>query len=140
MSKPSNTVAAEAWSMKRLMLGIGVLFVFIQLTTLVRVYALNYIDNLNSPGSEIIRDRIVGTVVGLTFIAIIISLSRYLFIKRLPSWQVVLAHLGLIVPITFAWYVVFAQIALWLCQVFRTVSKMKPRWSMPTSSTPIRWW
>lgn len=118
MAKSGNH-QTETWSGKQLIIGIGVLYAFIQLTTLTRVYALNYLDNLNSPSSEMIRDRLLGTVVGITFIIAIISLTRYLLKRGVSSYRVIVTHVVLIGPVTFAWYFVFGRVALWFCQVFQ---------------------
>lgn len=114
-----NNKQAEPWSGKRLVIGIGILYAFIQLTTLSRVYALNYLDNLNSPSSEIIRDRLLATIVGLTFIWGIVSLTRYLLKRNWSSYRIIVSHMILVVPITFFWYFVFGRVALWFCQIFK---------------------
>jgi hypothetical protein len=116
---------SEAWSGKRVLIGIGILYAFIQLTTLSRVYALNYLDNLNSPSSEIIRDRLIATLIGLTFIFGIVVLTRYLLKREWPSYRVIAAHMVLILPITFIWYFLFGRVALWFCQVFQDCEQVE---------------
>lgn len=106
------------WSGKRLVISIWIIFAFTQLATLSRVYALNALDNLNSPSSEMIRDRLISTAIGLIFILIIVSLTRYFLKKGLPNYRMILVHLLLIWPICFAWYASFNKVALWACQVF----------------------
>lgn len=108
----------RTWSGKQLVVGIVVLYVFLQLMTAARVYALNYLDNLNSPISEIIRDRLLGTVVGLVFIMGIITFTRYLLKRGTPAYRVIVSHVLLIFPVTFLWYYVFVRLALKMCQIF----------------------
>lgn len=119
MAKTPKHQPAEAWSGKPLLIGIGIMYAFIQLTTLTRVYALNYLDNLNSPSSEIIRDRLIATIVGLTFIYLIVTISRYFLRRNWPGFRIIVAHMLMVVPITFCWYFVFGRVALWFCQVFQ---------------------
>lgn len=116
MSKQSPRTGT--WSGKQLVIGIVVLYVFLQLTTAARVYALNYLDNLNSPVTEMIRDRLLGTVIGLVFIMGIIIFTRYLLKRGLPTYRVILTHVLLIFPVTFLWYYVFVRLALRMCQIF----------------------
>lgn len=101
-----------------MVLGIVILYVFLQLTTAARVYALNYLDNLNSPVTEIIRDRLLGIVVGLVFIMGIITFTRYLLKRGTPAYRVILIHVLLIFPVTFLWYYIYVKLALRLCQIF----------------------
>jgi two-component system, LytTR family, sensor kinase len=123
MAKPLPP-QSDTWSGKQLIISIGILYAFIQLTTLTRVYALNYLDNLNSPSSEMIRDRLIGTLIGLTFIIAIITLTRYLLQRDWSAYRVILVHVLLILPVTFVWYFIFSQVALWFCQIFQDCAQV----------------
>ena len=80
---------------------------------------MNYMDNLNSPFSEVMRDRLLGTVVGLVFFMGIITFTRFLLKRGEPAYRVILYHVILIFPVTLLWYYVFVTVALKLCQVFQ---------------------
>ena len=118
MAANENRKQQNPWSGKRLVIGIWIIFAFTQLATLSRVYALNVLDNLNSPSSEMIRDRLISTAIGLLFILIIVTLTRYFLQRGFSINRMVLIHLVLIWPISFAWYASFNKVALWACQVF----------------------
>ncbi len=112
---PNKHHSKDLWSGKQLIVGLGVLYAFIQFTTAARVYALNYLDNLVTGVGEIISDRVIGWLVGFCFIILIISFTKYIIQRGWSSLRVVVSHLLLLIPITFAWYVIFVTIALWIC-------------------------
>lgn len=107
----------DLWSGKQLIIGLGILYAFIQFTTAVRVYALAYVDNLEASVGEIIRDRAIGWLVGFCFIILIISFTKYIIQRGWSSLRVVVSHLLLMIPITFVWYLIFITIALWACNI-----------------------
>ncbi|MEL6656310.1 MAG: histidine kinase [Bacteroidota bacterium] len=109
---------SRTWSGKQLVIGIVILYVFLQLTTAARIYGVNYLDDLNMSIGEMFRDRLLGTVIGLVFIMGIITFTRYLLKRGTPAYRVILSHVLLIFPVTFLWYRTFAFFALMLCQIF----------------------
>lgn len=111
-----SSESRAAW---RVILGLTAVYVIIQITTLSRVYALNYLDNLNSPSSEIWRDRVLALLVGLSFIIGIVYLTRNMLRQGWPSFRVLVLNLLLMVPVTMLWYYLFSRTALWLCGVFQ---------------------
>jgi len=114
---PDHQSTKKFWSENRLIIGLGVLYAFIHFTTAIRVYALNFIDTLETSTSEIIRDRIIAWMIGFCFIILIVSFTKNIIQRGWPSSWVVSAHLLLMLPITFVWYVFFIGAALWACQV-----------------------
>ncbi len=115
MSEPKNI--NNRWSEKKLIIGLGVLYAFIHFTTAIRVYALNFLDTLETSSSEIIRDRLIGWLIGFLFIILIIFFTKYIIQRGWSSARVVVAHLFLMLPITFWWYVIFMKTALLACQI-----------------------
>lgn len=97
----------EEWTMQRLMLGIGFLYVFVQLVTLGRALYENYFNTDPTPVSDLVIERIIGTFVGFSFIALIIYFTRYLLRRGWHSYRIMLLHLLLILPVTFVWYFLF---------------------------------
>ena len=114
---PEQQNTSNNWSDKKLIIGLGILYAFIHFTTAVRVYALNFIDTLESSNSEIIRDRLIAWVIGFSFIILIVSFTKIIIQRGWSSARVVVAHLLLMLPITFVWYVIFIATALWACQI-----------------------
>lgn len=114
---PKHQNVKNFWSENKLIIGLGILYAFIHLTTAIRIYALNFIDTLESSTSEIVRDRIIGWIIGFCFIILIISFTKYIIQRGWPASWVLAAHLLLMVPITFVWYIFFIGTALWACQI-----------------------
>lgn len=100
------------WTMQRFMLGIGVLYVFVQLVTLGRVLYENALRDTNLPLSEALLERGIATLVGFSFIALIIYFTRSLLRRKWSARRIILLHLSLILPVTFLWYFVFFQATL----------------------------
>ncbi len=109
MSQQWKSDSNDEWTMQRLMLGIGVLYVFVQLVTLGRALYENALNNALTPVSELVVERIIGTFVGFSFIALIIYFTRHLLRRGWHSYRIMLLHLLLILPVTFVWYFLFYQ-------------------------------
>jgi len=110
-----NQHSKDLWSGKQLIIGLGVLYAFIQFTTAARVYALDYLDNLVTGAVEIVSDRLIGWLIGFCFIILIISFTKYIIQRGWSALRVVVSHLLLMIPITFVWYSIFINISIWVC-------------------------
>lgn len=101
----------------QLVIGLGLLYAFVQLITATRIYALSIVDVLELSVTELIVDRVIGWIVGFAVIVLVVGFTRNIIQRGWPTSWVLSAHLVLLFPITFIWYYVFNKCALLACQL-----------------------
>jgi signal transduction histidine kinase len=101
-----------------LLVGLAILYGFIHLVTLGRIYSLHIVDQLDISATEMIGDRLLGWTVGFAFILLIVWFTRQMLRRGWSVFSVLGVHLAVMLPLTYLWYVIFNRLSLWFCATF----------------------
>jgi len=103
---------------KPLVIGLAILYGFIHLATLGRIYSLHIVDQLDISATEMIGDRLLGWGIGFGFILLIVWFTRQMLRREWSIFSVLGVHLVVMLPLTYLWYMVFNRVSLWFCATF----------------------